>query len=204
MSEQHAHALPFRLETMQTASRHVPASELKQGLAHVLASPSDEGRLEAIVIRPQPNERRTLTAASLTPKRGVDGDRWYEDPHLRLEDGSPDPRNQVSLMNARILRQVAGDEDALCLAGDNLIVDLDLSDDNLPTGSRLAIGGVVLEITDLPHTGCTKFSRRYGREAREFINTPRGKELHLRGRYARVITPGTIHVGDAVRKLPAA
>ena len=186
---------------MQSAPRPVSASELEQGLASVIASPRDQGRLEAIVIRPAPNERRALLAASLTPEGGVDGDRWVEDPHLRLADGSPDPRNQVSLMNARILRQVAVEEEAVCLAGDNLIVDLDLSEENLPTGSRVGIGNAVLELTDVPHTGCAKFARRYGDEAREFVNSPRGKKLHLRGRYARVTSSGTITVGDAIRKL---
>jgi MOSC domain-containing protein YiiM len=103
-------------------------------------------------------------------------------------------------MNARILRLIAGQEEAICLAGDNLIVDLDLSEDNLPTGSRLAIGDVVLEISDVSHTGCAKFSSRYGQEARQFVNSPRGKQLHLRGRYAKIVAGGTIHVGDVVRK----
>lgn len=188
---------------MRSAPRHASAFELEQGLAHVLASPRERGRLDAIVIRPTANERRTLTMAFLSPERGVAGDRWFDDPYLRLEDGSPDPQNQVSLMNARILRQIAGEEEAMCLAGDNLAVDLDLSDENLPTGSRIGIGEVVLELTGIPHTGCGKFSHRYGQDVRDFINSPRGKELHLRGRYARVVTGGTIRVGDAVYKLPA-
>ncbi len=104
-------------------------------------------------------------------------------------------------MNARFLRQIAGHDDAVPLAGDNLIVDLDLSEENLPPGSRLAIGEVVVEVNDTPHTGCGKFQQRYGAEARAFMNNTRGMQLHLRGRYGSIVTGGTIAVGDAIRKL---
>jgi MOSC domain-containing protein YiiM len=175
---------------------------LEEQIDEVIASPSEVGRLAAIVVRPAPNERRTITAATLTPEGGIDGDRWVDDSFYRLKDGGSDPRCQVSLMNARILRQVAGVDDAMCLAGDNLIVDFDLSEANLPAGCQLAIGRqVIIEITDLPHTGCSKFARRYGDEARAFINNERGKALHLRGRYARIVRGGEIRCGDSVRKL---
>ena len=184
---------------MQTAPQYRSSAELEQGLSEVLASPRDVGTLEAIVIRPVEDARRVVQVASLSPERGVEGDRWFSPG----ADGTElDPRHQVSLMNWRILRQIAGDEDSICLAGDNLIVDLDLSEANLPTGSRLTIGASVeIEITELPHTGCNAFARRYGDEARAFINNDRGRELHLRGRYARIITGGSITIGDAVRKL---
>jgi len=185
---------------MESAPRHLLESDLAQGLPEVEASPRDEGRLEAIVVRPHPGERRELRSATLTPDEGIEGDRWVNDSFFHLDDGRPDPRKQVSLMNARLLRLIAEGQEAMCLAGDNLIVDLDLSEENLPTGSRVAIGEVVLEISELPHTGCTKFSERYGQEARALVNSPRGKELHLRGRYARIIAGGTIAVGDQVRK----
>lgn len=183
---------------------HRSAVELEQGLADVLQSPADVGRLESIVVRPATNERRTLSTTTLSPEVGVAGDRWSTDSFDHGEGGGPDPRCQVSLMNARFLRQIAVTDDAICLAGDNLVVDLDLSESNLPVGSQLAIGSTaVLEITDLPHTGCSKLAARYGQEARDFMNNPRGKSLHLRGRYARVVISGTISQGDTVRKLTA-
>jgi hypothetical protein len=186
---------------MHDTIQHLNTIELEQGLADVLASPAQEGRLMSIVVRPAANERQTLTLARLTPEGGIEGDRWRSDSYYLLKDGRSDPRCQVSLMNGRFLRQIAGQQDSMCLAGDNLIVDLDVSESNLPVGSQLAIGSdVVLEISDLSHTGCSKFAARYGKEARAFANNERGTALHLRGRYARIVCGGTIKVGDAVRK----
>ena len=186
---------------MHTAAQHLTAIELEQGLPDVLASPHDTGRLKAIFVRPAMNERRPLTMARLSPEGGIDGDRWVTDSYYRLEGGQSDPRCQVSLMNARFLRQIAGEEDTMCLAGDNLIVDLDLSEANLPAGSQLAIGDeVVLEVSDLSHTGCSKFEGRYGKDARTFANNAHGNSLHLRGRFARIVAGGTISIDDPVRK----
>lgn len=188
---------------MHESALHLNMLELEQGLADVLASPRDSGRLDAIFVRPASNERRALSEAKLTPTGGIEGDRWVHDSYYKTPDGAADPRSQISLMNARILRQISGSDDAMCLAGDNLIVDFDLSDDNLSPGTLLAIGAeVLLEITDLAHNGCGKLASRYGNDARTFINNKRGRELHLRGRYAQVARGGTILVGDSVRKHP--
>jgi MOSC domain-containing protein YiiM len=187
---------------METQVQHVTALTLESGLDDVLASPSDNGRLESIVVRPRTNERETVNVAVLNPETGIDGDKWVEDSFYRLKGGKSDPRCQVSIMNARFLRQIAGKEDAMCLAGDNLIVDFDLSEANAPTGTQLSIGReVVIEISDVKHTGCSKFARRYGQEARAFANNKRGTALHLRGRYASIVRGGTIRVGDTVKKL---
>jgi MOSC domain-containing protein YiiM len=186
---------------MHHTIHHCSAVELEAGLSYVLASPRDVGRLEAIVIRPASNERRMLETARLSPEGGVEGDRWVTDSYYRLKDGRSDPCCQVSIMNARFLRQIAGSEESIRLAGDNLIVDFDLSDVNLQPGSRLAIGEqVIVEISDKSHTGCTKLEGRYGSDARAFMNAKQRKSLHLRGRYARIISGGTINVGDEVRK----
>jgi MOSC domain-containing protein YiiM len=190
---------------MHESPHHLAMLELEQGIADVLRSPSSQGLLTAIFVRPAPNERKQLETAKLSPKGGIDGDRWVNDSFYHANGDASDPRCQVSLMNSRYLEHIAGDKDAMCLAGDNLIVDLDLSDENLPTGSRLAIGdGVVIEISDLKHTGCSKFKQRYGQDTLTFTNNERGRELHLRGRYARIIEGGTIRVGDSVRKREAA
>jgi hypothetical protein len=186
---------------MYNATQHASTIELEQGLSDVLASPTDSGQLTAIFVRPAPNERRALDSATLTLEGGIEGDRWAGDSYYRLKDGRSDPRCQVSVMNDRFLRQVAGNDDEMCLAGDNLIVDLDLSEANLPSGSRIAIGPeVVIEISDLKHTGCSKFARRYGSDAKTFANNRQGTAIHLRGRYARIVRGGTIRVGDTICK----
>src|SRR5262245_25188265 len=113
---------------MHNATEFVSAVELEQDLPAVLQSPRDDGRLESIVVRPASNERRTLATAELSVEGGIDGDRWVTDSYYRLKDGRSDPRCQVSLMNSRFLRQIAGRDESMCLAGDNLIVDLDLSE----------------------------------------------------------------------------
>ena len=87
------------------------------------------------------------------------------------------------------------------LAGDQLYVDFDISEANVPAGTRLAIGSAVIEVTAQPHTGCAKFVQRFGVEAMKFVNSPRGRELHLRGINARVVVPGRIQSGDRIRKL---
>lgn len=180
---------------MLTAPHHQSTAELERSLPAVLASPADDGRLVAIVLRPAVNKRSVVAAARVSPEGGIEGDRWG-----REEGGSLD--SQVSLMNARFLQQIAGHDDAVPLAGDNLIVDLDLSENNLPPGSRIAIGAeVVVEISGQPHTGCGAFQRRYGADACAFANNERGRQLHLRGRYGFVVAGGTISIGDRVCKL---
>jgi MOSC domain-containing protein YiiM len=107
-------------------------------------------------------------------------------------------------MNARAIALLAQSEDRWSLAGDQLYVDMNLSEDNLPPGTRLSIGSAIIEVSAEPHTGCKKFSSRFGVEAMKFVNSPEGKRLHLRGINTRVVRSGKIRVGDAVKKLPGA
>ncbi len=118
-----------------------------------------------------------------------------------MADGSSHPDMQLNLMNTRVIALVAQDEARWSLAGDQLYVDLDLSKENLPAGTQLALGSAVIEVTDQPHTGCQKFVSRFGADAMKFVNSPVGKELCLRGINARVVHPGTIRAGDVVKKL---
>jgi MOSC domain-containing protein YiiM len=172
----------------------VPIAEA--GLAGLLASPQDGGRVELVIVRPAEDERRSLPAAHLSPEGGLEGDRWAGEGR-----GAPDPQQQVSLTNARLLRILAGSEERMPLAGDNLVVDLDLSDENLPPGQKLQVGEVLLEMTAAPHTGCGKFSARFGPDAARFVNDAARRTLHLRGRYARILQAGTIRVGDRAFKI---
>jgi len=174
---------------------HLDYATLEAGLDHVRDSPADQGVLELIVRRPAEGEREVLTEAKIDVAAGLVGDDW-----LRR---SGDPAQQVTIMNARAAALVARTRDRWALAGDQLYVDLDLSDDNLPPGTRLAIGSAVLEVSPAPHRGCKKFMARFGLDALRFVNSEQGYALHLRGINATVVRSGVVRAGDLVTKLPA-
>ncbi len=180
------------------------AEALASGLDYIRASPAMEGTLELIVRRPAVDVREVLDEGALDLVVGLTGDTWSVRASTSTPDGSPHPDAQVTLMNARTAALVAGQRERWALAGDQLYVDLDLSDANLPAGTRLAIGGTVIEVTAKPHRGCAKFAARFGPDALRFVNTGPGRVLNLRGRNARVIVPGRIRRGEIVRRLPPA
>ena len=138
----------------------------------------------------------------LDVRDGLEGDTWLVRGSSRTPDGSPNPDAQLTLMNARAAAAMAGDRDRWPLAGDQLYVDLDISRTNLPPGSRVQIGSAVIEFSEHPHTGCAKFSGRFGVDALKFVNSPIGRDLRLRGANCRVVVSGTVRTGDAIRKLP--
>jgi hypothetical protein len=186
---------------MSLAVTHLTREQLAAGLPHILASPADAGPLELIVRRPAVDARQVLESGDLTVADGLAGDTWRSRPSSRTADRTAHPDMQLNVMNARVIALVAQSRDRWALAGDQLFVDLDLAESNLPPGTRLAIGSAVIEVTDQPHTGCGKFVARFGLEALKFVNSPEGRRLRLRGLNARVVQPGTIRTGDVVRKL---
>jgi MOSC domain-containing protein YiiM len=175
-------------------AEHATLDELLAGLDHVRDSPSERGTVELIVRRPAVDERQVVEEGELDLVVGLVGDRW----HL---GASPFNDAQLTLMNAHAAALIARSRDRWPLAGDQLYVDLDLSVDNLPAGTRLAVGKAVVEITAVPHTGCVKFSARFGSDALKFVNKSPGRELRLRGANARVVTPGTVRAGDPIQKI---
>jgi hypothetical protein len=188
--------------------RHLTTAELEAGLDHIRRSPADQGVLRLIVRRPRLGEREILETGELDLREGLVGDTWRIRSSPRTADGSAHPDMQLTLMNARVIALVAQEREHWPLAGDQLYLELDLSADNLPAGTRLALGGAVLEVTAQPHTGCPKFQARFGTAALHFVNSPVGRLLNLRGVNARVVQPGVIRVGDvagkSVGQLPAA
>lgn len=167
-------------------------------LANVRAAPDDVGRLELIVRRPAEGERELLDSAELDLQLGLVGDRWS------ARDIANNPvylDAQLTLISTRMLAAIEPDRARWPRAGDQLYVDLDLGLENLPAGSRLGIGTAVIEISETPHTGCAKFGARFGSEALRWINGPVGRANRLRGLNARIVTAGSVSVGDTIRKV---
>ena len=185
---------------MTTGVRQLKMAELEAGLEHIRRSPQDRGVLEAIVRRPATGVREVLEQGELDIASGLVGDNWGMRGSRSVPDGSADRDMQLNVMNARVADLVAQDRNRWQLAGDQLFVDFDLSEANVPPGTRLTIGSAVIEVTPPPHTGCAKFVSRFGVDAMKFVNSPTGRQLHLRGVNARVVQSGVIRVGDLVVK----
>ena len=171
--------------------RHLNAEELESGLPEILDSPRDAGVLALIVQRPDDGQRQTIDSGILSVADGLVGDNWK----LR---SNPHPEMQLNIMNSRVAALVAQDPNRWQLAGDQLYVDLDLSLENLPAGSQLRVGGTLVEVTAIPHRGCIKFVRRFGRDALKFVNSELGCKLNLRGVNAKVVEGGAVNVNDTV------
>lgn len=181
--------------------KHLTIEELEAGLETIRQSPKDNGVLRLIVRRPRENQREVLETGDLDTVEGLIGDNWKTRGSSRTTDGSSHPDMQLNIINSRFAALIAQDENRWKLAGDQLYIDLDLSDANLPPGTRLAIGSAIIEVTAQPHTGCKKFVERFGLDVMRFVNSPVGKQLHLRGINAKVIQSGTIRVNDAAKKI---
>jgi hypothetical protein len=176
--------------------------DLEASLDHLRAAPADNGTLEMIVRRPSIGEREILDEGALDREVGLVGDSWKHRPSRSSPDGGAEPGRQLTVMNVRAAALIAGDDrERMALAGDQLYVDLDIGVDNLPAGTRVAIGTAVIEMTEFPHTGCVKFKARFGADALRFVNSTDGKALRLRGANARVVTPGVVRQGDRITVL---
>jgi len=173
------------------STRVLSRAELEQGLPDILSSPRDEGELKMIVQRPAVDERRTVEEGVLSLEDGLVGDNWKSRRNAHRD-------MQLTLMNARVAALVAQDPSRWPLAGDQLYVDLDLSWENLPAGTLLRVGSALVAVSEIPHLGCSKFLIRFGRDARDFVNSEVGCKLNLRGINAKVVKGGEIEVGDNV------
>ena len=186
-----------KLISMDTAT----TTDLDAALPLVTSAPRDVGRVELLVRRPAEDQREVVDIIGLTPETGMDGDTWATRPSSRTPDKAAHPDMQLTLMNARFVSVVAGPRERWPLAGDQVYVEFDLSHEHLPAGTRLALGDAVIEITDQPHTGCAKFTQRFGLDAMRFVNSELGLANRLRGANAKVVAPGVVRVGDAITRL---
>lgn len=179
--------------------KHLTAAEIEAAIQYVLDSPKDEGRIEMIVRRPKVNKRDVIEAGMLNVENGLVGDNWLTRGSSRTDNGLGHPEMQLNLMNYRFAELIAGSRERVPLAGDQFFVDLDLSGETLPIGTRLSIGDVVIEITAIPHLGCKKFVERFGLDAMKFANSEFGRKHNLRGINAKVISGGLVAVGDSIQ-----
>jgi hypothetical protein len=183
-----------------TSERHLTTEQLDAGLSEFRASPGDRGLVEMIVRRPEIGEREMIEQAELVIGRGLTGDNYLVRLNPKTPDGKAHPEAQLNLMNSRAIDLIAaGDRSRWPLAGDQFFVDFDLSLANTPPGTRLAIGDAVIEVSAKPHTGCAKFSERFGIDAARWINAV--KDERRRGINAMVVSAGTVRQGDVFEKL---
>ena len=185
------------METLQ----YLSMIELEEGMEYIRQAPYDNGILKMIVRRPAVDEREVIDEGELSTDDGLVGDTWKLRSSSHTPDGSANRKSQITLTNSRAIALLAQSEDRWALAGDQLYVDMNIGEENLPPGTRLSIGSAIIEVSDQPHSGCKKFSARFGVEAMKFVNSPEGKKLHLRGINTKVVQSGTIRVGDVVRKI---
>ncbi len=188
-------------EQSKLDARHAPLDELEAALDIIRQSPCSEGVVRLIVRRPAIGERQIVLEAELDQHSGLVGDNWLSRGSRHTPDGRAHPDAQLTIMNARAIAAIARQPERWPLAGDQLFVDMDLSDENLPAGTKLAVGSAVVEVTAEPHTGCKQFATRFGSAAVKFVNSPVGRQLRLRGINAKIVQGGTVRQGEVVRRL---
>ena len=175
-------------DLMGDSSRHLPLAALESRLRALPALPADTGRLALLVRRRVDGSRKTPDRLRLSPEEGVPGDSWGRDLKRMLDA-------QIAVMQHDVAELIANGQ-PLTLFGDSLFVELDLSVANLPIGSRLRVGEAVVEVTPMPHDGCSKFKKRFGADALVFVNAKPTRHLNLSGIYWKVIEAGEIRVGS--------
>jgi MOSC domain-containing protein YiiM len=172
---------------------HLSPEELEARFSALPTSPRELGRVTLLLARDADSARTVPPRARLTPEGGMPGDRWALKQPLN-------PDAQLAVMEHGPARLIANGQ-PLTLFGDNLALDLDLSAEALPIGSRLQAGQALLEVTPKAHTGCSKYRDRFGAEALRYISAPERRHLRLRGLYLKVIEAGDVWVGAEVRVL---
>lgn len=183
------------------APEHVTRDECEAAMPHILAAPKDDAALSSLCFRPGPSLRSFPDSLQVSVARGIEGERWLDDPWLRLADGRPDPRIQICILPLRVMDLCWRDRVNSVHPGDTMVADLDMSEANLPVGTRLQIGSCVVEVSDMFNTACAKWQARYGGDSLSWINHRPYRPLRLRGVLCRVVEDGEIHATSRIRKL---
>lgn len=178
-------------------------AELCSAIPYILDAPKDTAPIDILCHRADFGMRAYPNEITVSPEGGIDGERWMKHPWLRLEDGSPDPRIQVSILPRRVFDIAVGGLEAKggnLHPGDTIIADIDTSEANMPIGQRLTIGTSVIEVTDYFNDGCVKWKVRNGAAAKAWIVEPDHIKYRLRGVLCKVVQAGVIAKTDLIRK----
>lgn len=175
----------------------ITTAELSAALPHLLAAPRDDAPIFGLCLRPGYGQRSHPDRLTLTRAMGIPGERWTTAPWLRLPDGSPDPRIQISILPKRMLDLVWRPGDAAPHPGDPIVADINTTLENLPTGSLIAAGTALLRVSDLWNDACVKWKARYGQDALDFIR--HAPELRLRGVLCEIVQDGEVLITDRLR-----
>ena len=182
-------------------SVQVSANDLEAGLPHVLAAPKTDAAIAMLCFRPGFGLRTFPDSLSMTRAGGIAGERWLTHPWLKLADGSPDPRIQVSILPTRVLDLVWRDRIGMVHPGDPIVADLDMTEANLPAGTLLQAGTAVLRVSDELNDGCVKWKARYGVAAMNWITAPDHLPMRLRGILCSIEQDGVVRMDDRIAVL---
>lgn len=179
----------------------ITRAELDAALPHLLSAPQDQAPIEQLCLRPGYGQRQFVQDVDMTRDRGIPGERWLDAPWLRLENGRPDPRIQVSILGRRITDLVWRDRNGTPHPGDTIIADLDCSQANMPEGQLLQVGTARLRVSGLFNDACAKWKSRYGADAWAFVRDDRNRRYRLRGILCEVVGDGRARIGDPICKI---
>ena len=179
---------------------HLPTEQISERVAALEQAPTNDGTVSALLIRPDTDVREVVDSLHVVPGGGIVGDNYIARGNGKTPDGKAHPEAQICMMNWHILSVLSdGDAELWPLAGDQLLVDFDISETNIPAGTRMTIGSAVLEVANKPHNGCAKFAQRFGMDAARWVNSD--PVQHYRGINVMVVAEGDIAVGDRITKL---
>jgi hypothetical protein len=181
----------------------VTAEDLDAALSHVMAAPRSDGPISMLLYRRTYNDRVFTDRLRLSKAGGVEGDFEMTRPWLKLQDGAPDPRIQVSILPQRVLDLCWRNRETVVHPGDQIIADLNMSLENLPAGSLIRAGTAILRVSDLWNDGCVKWKARCGRPAYAWVRAPAHEALRLRGIFCSIEDDGEVAVGDRIVRLCA-
>lgn len=180
---------------------HATRAELDAAMHEILAAPKTGAKVELLCRRPDRNQRDFTGSLTFTCDGGIEGDYEMDKPWLKLSDGSPDPRIQVSIIPRRVLDLVWRDRENVNFPGDTIVADLNVTLDNMPVGTRLQVGDAVVEVSDVWNDGCAKWKARMGRPANDWVSAPEHERLRLRGILCSIVGDGTVRLGDTISKI---